>query len=285
MPVEEREWKASDGSMLQMKVWLPADGPKAWIVAMHGLNCCFDDWQPLAGAMLNSGVALAAWNLRGQGLDPNPSRRGAWLDVHGMIADLERFLDEIKPESRSLFLTGDSMGALLALRAATDPGVRERISGLMLFVPVVALAQRNPPWIKGVLRLVSRLWPSLRLNPSWLVHGRAHTPQLTRIAARQVAFESAPHRIHRQTPGFLADMGDLIESAGPAAEALTVPVAVFSAGRDVFVRTSDTEAFFRRLAAKDKTHFHYPEGYHQLLHDLDAGKVVADAVRWVHQRS
>lgn len=284
MPVVETKWTASDGTMLCGKIWLPEDSPKGWVVAMHGLNCCVDDWIPLAEPLQHIGVALAAWNLRGQGRDPVIARRGAWLDVQGMIEDLSLFFDEIDPGEVPVFLAGDSMGALLALRASTAPAITRRIAGMLLFVPVVLLAQQNPPWIKGAMRFVSRIAPALRLNPSWFVHGRSQTPKLTRATERQAAFEAAPHRMHRQTLGFLADMGDLIESAFGSAGKVETPVVIFSAGHDAFVPVAAIEDFFRAIAAGDKVHYHYAESYHQLLHDLDSRRVSGDAVRWIEER-
>ena len=38
------------------------------------------------------------------------------------------------------------------------------------------------------------------------------------------------------------------------------------------------------IRSGDKAHFHYPESYHQLLFDLDAPRVLADAAAWIEAR-
>lgn len=276
-------WIAPDGTQLGFKIWSSGSAPRATILALHGLSCREDDFAPLGEAMLGKNIRVAAWNLRGQGLDPVLQRRGAWLDLEGMAADLESFA-KLVAGAEPLFLCGDSMGALLALQAAIRKPWGERITGLLLFSPVVGLAQKNPPWLKSLLLAVSRAAPRLRLKPSWFVHGKGDAPQLTRIAERQDAVANAPHRLGPTTIGFLARMGDLIEASLPAAERLDVPVAVFSAGYDAFVAPEQIRDFFVRIRAHDKTHFHYPESYHQLLFDLDAEQVLADAVAWVEAR-
>lgn len=280
----ETSWSASDGTAVRRVDWAGNAGTGPFVVGLHGLNCTSWDFGPLAESLNASGINFAAWNLRGQGTDPVAARRGAWLDVDGMTADLAKFLDD-QPDGRNCFIAGDSMGALLAIRALESDAVRSRIAGLMLFVPVVQLAQRNPPWLKSAMRGLSRMLPALRLNPSWFVHGKSTVPKLTRIPERQAAFVAAPHRMHTLTPGFLADMGELIESADTSAAAVRLPVAMFSAGHDAFVRPEDSERFFARIGSTDKTHFHYPASYHQLLHDLDADRVCADAIDWVRNRS
>lgn len=284
MPELTDSWTAPDGSKLGYKIWPAAGVPRATVVALHGLGCREDDFAPLASAMGAKNIRLAAWNLRGQGLDPDFNRRGAWLDVDGTMADLDGFIGMLPVENEPIFLCGDSMGALLALQAAMREPWSDTIAGLLLFSPVVGLAQKNPPWLKSLLLAIARIAPGLRLKPSWFVHGKGAAPQLTRIPERQQAVITAPHRLGPTTIGFLASMGDLIDAATPAAECLNVPVAVFSAGHDAFVTPGQTRDFFASIRARDKAHFHYQESYHQLLFDLDAPQVVADALAWIEAR-
>jgi alpha-beta hydrolase superfamily lysophospholipase len=116
------------------------------------------------------------------------------------------------------------------------------------------------------------------------VHGKASAPQLTRIPERQYAVETAPHRLGATTIRFLANMGDLIDASAAAAARLDLPVAVFSAGHDAFVNPGQIEDFFALIRSPDKTHFHYPESYHQLMFDLDASQVLDAAAAWIEAR-
>jgi len=275
-------WIAADGTEFGYRIWKPEGETKAWVVAMHGLSCRAEDFEPLVDTMNRAGIAIAAWNLRGQGLDPQKSRRGAWLEVDGMLEDLEGFANFIGADR--VFLAGESMGALLALQAAARQPWRDRAMGLLLFAPVVALAQRNPPWVKTVLRVISRLAPGASLKPSWFVHGKGSFPKLTRIPERQHELETAPYRLGPLTLGFLARMGDLIDASDAAAQRLDVPVALFSAGHDVFISAGQTRAFFEKIRTSEKSHFEFPESYHQLLFDLDAPTIADEATKWITAR-
>jgi len=272
-------WTAPDGSILACRQWLPEGPVRARVIALHGLSCYAEDFAPLGEDLSRRGIAVESWNLRGQGLDPQPGRRGAWLDIEGMLADLAAFASE--PSEVPLFLCGDSMGALIAIQAAAREPWRDRLAGVLLFVPVVGLAQKNPAWLKSLLQALARGFPRLRLNPSWFVKGSAAALPISRIPERQRAVETAPHRLGPTTLGFLVRMGDLIESALPTAPRLQMPVALFTAGQDVFVNPAQQTEFFERIGAADKTHFHYPEAYHQLLFDLDVDQVLADAASWI----
>ncbi len=279
---QDETWTAPDGTRLGCRRWLPTGPIRARVIALHGLGCWAGDFDPLAAELVRRGITLEAWNLRGQGLDPETERRGAWLEVEGHLNDLARF-SEGSPNVPT-FLCSDSMGALLAIQEAARAGADDRWRGLILFVPVVALAQENPAWVRAALRSAATLAPALRLRPGWFVHGKAGIPPLSRIPERQRALEVAPHRLGPLTLGFLARMGALIEAANPAAPRITLPVAVVAAGHDVFVRLEQTRDFVTRLGSADKTCLAYPESFHQVLFDLDAPQVVADVADWIERR-
>lgn len=274
-------WTAPDGSRLGRVRWEPSGPPRARVIALHGLSCRAEDFSPLGRAFADRGFRVEAWNLRGQGLDPELERRGTWLDVDGVLADLAAFAGTA---DAPLFLCGESMGAMLAIRAAARPEWKRRLAGLLLFVPVVGLAQRTPAWVRNLLRVTAAVAPRVRLKPGRFISGKDAMPPLTRIGYRQRELMTAPHRLGPLGVRFLVQMGGLIESSAAAAPALETPVALFSAGHDAFLRTEQTAEFFDRIAAADKTHFHYPESFHQLLYELNTAQVLRNALDWTEAR-
>lgn len=269
--------------MLEGAIWGgDAHGDLA-VVGMHGLGGIAGDFEPLGGQLAKEGILTTAWNLRGQGADPVQKRRGRFLDVDGHLEDFEDFMDHLTAVNgvKRFVVAGESMGALLAIRAAAERGVRERLEGAILFVPVVGLARKNPKWLTDSVRWLAKQVPGLRMRPSWFVHGRGGTPRLTRDPERQKEFEEAPHRLGPVSLQFLERMGDLIEGIGEFAPEVKCPVAVFSGGRDVFVSPEQIAGFTERLGGSSKQRFHYPESCHRLLYDYDAVEVLKDAVEWV----
>lgn len=274
-------WTAPDGSRLGGVRWEPVGETRARVIAIHGLSCRAEDFSPLALTLVDSGIRVEAWNLRGQGLDPDPRRRGTWLDVEGTLTDLEAFAGT---DDLPLFLCGESMGAKLAICAAARAEWKARLAGLLLFVPVIGLARKTPSWIRHLLRGIAAVAPNVPLKPGWFISGKDAMPPLTRIRSRQQELMTAPHRLGPLGVRFLVQMGDLIERAAATAPEVETPVALFSAGHDAFLRTEQTEAFFQRIAAKDRTHFHYPESFHQLLYELNTAEVLRDALAWIEAR-
>ncbi len=254
---------------------------------MHGLGGRMEQFQPLGEHLTKFGVVTTAWNLRGQGLDPVPSRRGKRLDADRMIADLAKFVEftRTRYSDASILLTGDSMGAQLALVALADSEMANHFSGSLLFVPVTALRQRTPAWIQSNLRWIGRLFPTLRLSPKWFVSRGKNAISLSRVPERQRELDAAPYRLREFSLRFLSDMGLLIDRAAKTGQDVKLPIAVFTAGVDLFLTEKQNIEFFRTLASSDRTYFHYPEAHHDLLHDSDQAKVFADVTGWLQERN
>ncbi len=264
--------------------WVPTGEPGAIVVAMHGLGSRLEHFAPLGERLEAVGVVTAAWNLRGQGLDPVERRRGASLEVDQLLRDLDDFLTIIRDAHPGIpiFLAGDSMGAQLAILAATTRG--EWLAGTLLYVPVVALRQRTPEWVRALLGGVGAILPWLRLSPKWFVDRGPETIPLTRVPERQRELDEAPYRLRQFSLRFLSDMGELIARTEKAGPRIGIPVAVFSVGVDLFISSEQSAAFVADLATHLATHFHYPEAYHDLLHDPDRAQVIDDTVGWLEAR-
>ncbi len=221
---------------------------------------------PLGEHLANHGITTEAWNLRGQGLDPVISRRGSTLDVDRLIQDTVDFLAFARTRHPDvpLIIAGDSMGAQLALLALADPKVQPSLAAGLLFVPVIALRQRNPEWLQSGLRAIGKFLPNLRLSPKWFVNRGPEAIPLSRVPERAAELEAAPYRLREFSISFLGNMGLLIEQALATGPRISKPVAQFSAGVDLFLSLEQSRAFFDTIASANKSYFSYPEAHHDL---------------------
>jgi acylglycerol lipase len=279
-------WQPRAGDRFGFSEWMPAGTPKAILVSMHGLSCAAAEFETLAGAIVPAGYAVAAWNLRGQGLDPVIGRRGAFLDLRVLLEDVEDFLAFLRDRHGALptVIYGDSMGALLAIAAAADARMAPFFEGAILAAPVIDLARNNPAWLRLLLCLAAGLFPNARLSPSFFVHGKSSAPPLSRDPEQQRFAETKPYRLGPLTLRCLVQFGDLIGGANAAAARMNTPTLIIAGGRDVFVRQDQLESFFDRIAASDKTLKIHPESYHQILSDYDKDDALRDIVRWLDAR-
>ena len=237
------------------------------------------------------GYGFHALDLRGQGSDHIPARRGAALDFETQMLDIASFIAALRKEheGRPVFLMGESMGSLLAAGYAgwsrQSGDASHVVDGVILSVPVVGLRRPVPGSVKWILRRLAAVAPGFRLTPSRFVNGKSIAPPLTRDRAYQDSLSEKPHHIPGFSLRFLVELGDLIQGSDALASGIQAPTLVLAAGNDCFVKPEQIDSWFEKIPAQDKSLRHYPEAYHLLWHDWDREIVVADIAAWLVERT
>ena len=279
-------WKTFDGEERLAHTWKKKGGLGA-IACIHGMSGSGEQFHPLAEHIEN--FSFYALDLRGQGSDPNHSRRGLRLDLEAQLRDIAAFLNSIRqfhPEG-PIFLMGESMGALLSaayMTRANQEGRQLVPDGLILSVPVVGLANPIPPPLRRLLRFMGRVAPKMRLSPGRFVKTKSLSPKITRDQAYHDALHKKPHHIKNFSLGFLIELGDLIDASINFASGWDVPTLVLAAGCDCFVKPTQISSWFDQITAPDKKLHIYPEAYHLLWHDWDKEAVMNDIHAWLTAR-
>src|SRR3954468_19070625 len=117
MPTSHHEGRftGAGGTELFFQSWLPDRAPAAVLVNLHGLGDHSGLYPSLAEFFPSRGVALYAFDLRGNGRSPGQRAYvGNWREYRG---DLHAFLsrvDEWEP-GVPIFLLGNSLGGLVVL--------------------------------------------------------------------------------------------------------------------------------------------------------------------------
>jgi acylglycerol lipase len=278
----QHPWTAPDGSAFSYSQWEMPE-PRAVMIAVHGLSGAALDFEPLGAALKSLGFITYAPELRGQGNDPLPARRGDLDRLETWFSDLHAFFGQIRARHPGLYY-GESMGAAILTGFLARAAREDQPEGLILASPVIAIQQPLPFWLNVVVRPLLTVWPGFRLDLRPLAK-RDKTPRIvTRDEAHREWFATAPHKLEVFTLRFFTRLEELITGCSAAAERLRLPVLVIYAGRDVFIRTDLVEAFFARLASADKQCTLYPESYHLLLHDHDRDEVLARILGWLKPR-
>jgi alpha-beta hydrolase superfamily lysophospholipase len=272
------QWHGHDGAAFPGLVWEPLGEPKAQVLCIHGLSGAAADFGPLGRQLAAQGFTVWAINLRGQGNDPDHSRRGHFLDPHEWRADLAAFADT-HLDGLPLHLVGESMGSLVSVDAVAHGALRPQ--RLVLSVPVTEIRAPLPGWMVGLLRQASKVAPRAKLSPLRFVHGKTCLPRLTSDDAYMHYLKNIPHRVGGFTLGFLSNFHDLMREAQQSATRIDVPTLMLSAGRDVFIRPEQSRAFFDCIAAPEKEYVFYPQSHHLLWHDVDTDDVLARIARWI----
>jgi alpha-beta hydrolase superfamily lysophospholipase len=294
----QHEWKASDGETFSYSLWaaeLPPERPpvseqrpRAVVVAVHGLSGAALDYEPLARHLAKHGVVTYALELRGQGNDPVPSRRGDLVRIEDWFADLRAFFSLVRSRhpGAPIYYYGESMGAALLTRFLAQAGESDQPDGLVLASPVVALKEEPSWWQELVFRFFLWARPTHRIDVSEYTKRTNDDPSnwVTRDEAHRRWFETAPHKVACFTVRFFKCLRDLIEGCFDAAPRIAVPVLVIYAANDVYIPPARVEQFFARLGSREKELRFFPESYHLLLHDRDKAQALEQIEAWLLHR-
>lgn len=287
------EWNAPDGETFFYSLWgadLPDNQrPRAVVVSVHGLSGAALDFEPLGRHLAARQVVTFALELRGQGNDPRPERRGDLEQIEDWFADLRLFFSLVRcryPDSQ-IYYYGESMGAALLTRFLAQAAEVDQPTGLVLASPVVALAGKTTWWQHFVFRFFLLVRPAQRIDVrKYTKREDRNDPSkwVTRDEAHRRWFETAPHKLDLYTFRFFKCLFDLIKGCFDAAPKIHVPVLVIYAANDVFIPPAQVEQFFARLGSREKELRFFSEAYHLLLHDDDKAQALDRIEAWLLQR-
>lgn len=263
--------KGADGLVLQ-GYWQNAVPLKAIVVWLHGQGNWAGDFSALAEELAKSGLAMAAFDMRGHGRSGGD--RGVIRDYGQLLNDLEVFGHKLMGlyPGVPLVLAGHSMGGGLAIRAAWQSQI-----------PWVAMMAWSP-W----LRLGRTLWP---LKPL-IVLGSLLTPRVTicngiqpdqlvadEASAQRIAMDKYRHvRISlRLLEGAMANGEYCMQKRTPYA----FPVGAWHGLRDTVTRPESTLQWAQDCGAD----FHPLPGLRHELHwELSAHEMARRMVEWLDQK-
>lgn len=261
--------------------------PKTVVIALHGFCGASIDYENLGHWLVKEqpSVALYAYDIRGQGLDPVVERRGDIDSPENWFIDLNTFTTLIRrahPRA-TIVWQGESMGALIlasTYRYDIAHGRRPGCDAIVITSPVVGIRGDFPLWKKESLRLIARVFPAARLSLDTLSGG--HKVQMTANSTHSEQSETNAWHIERHTLRLLLSLSDMIDQMKTNAAHFRVPTLVVHGGKDYFSDNSDVMSFYQQLCqAPEKKRLFYPEAHHLLMYDAQKDLVIQDIGTWL----
>ena len=268
---------APDGLRMATWAWLPDDEAatlRGSVVITHGLAEHAGRYERLAGALVDAGFAVHAFDLRGHGASAGP--RAQVHDVDELVADLRTVFDHVRAwQGGSLALFGHSLGGLVTLRAVQSGSVAPE--ALVLSSPFLRSPSAPPALVVRALTALGRVWPGApakRLDPS----------AMSRDPREVAAYRDDPQVTH--DPVRLDTAIAMVRGAEAAlaldVRPLTLPTLVLHGLAD---RVSDPGGSAELVARHPGvTHHVEPDGHHELFNDTCREHVTDVLVRWLTTR-
>jgi acylglycerol lipase len=218
------------------------------------------------------GFDVHAFDLEGHGR--SDGARGV-ADMHKAAADHVAARAALTEGGAPVFLFGHSLGGLVtAASVARSPG---GVAGVVLSAPAILV---EIGWaLKAVAGLVSAAAPGARLTPP-IAPG-----SLSRIPGEVAAYTADPMICLLPPSARLGATAIAVSEDGwRRYDTWRAPVLVVHGAKDAATPAKGSERFFGMIRSTDKTLKIFPEGYHELLNDLDRDAARTLILGWLEAR-
>ncbi len=274
----ESEFIMDDGYRLPFRRWGPED-PRIVLLVLHGFNDHSGSMENLALHLAANEIAVYAYDQRGFGAT---ATRGRWAGHQRLAADaalVATLLRERYPDM-PFYLAGKSMGgavAILALVEASPP-----VDGAILIAPAVWGRGTMPWYQRTALWLGKRVFPGVSFSGRFLQRFIVIRP--TDDPAVMAQLRNDPWVLKDARADTLDGLTGLMDAALDAIRALPGPALILYGGQDDIIPMPAACAMLQRLTIDGtlRRMGYYPEGYHMLTRQLDAGTVLDDIAAWLH---
>ncbi len=240
------------------RTWQPTRS-RALLVIVHGFGEHAARYLPVAQALAEAGIAVAAPDLIGHGA--SAGRRGDVGDVVQCAREIGLLTDQVfRPHTgHSRYVVfGHSFGGLVAITLALQHP--EGLSRLMIQSPLLEFGFPIPRWKTALAMALARCWPTC--------------PLLMNLDARWLSRDPAIGQAYRQDPLVHNTMSarsyrSILQARDDAfehASIIEVPTLLLCGGADRIISVEAARRWCERLRC-EKRYVEFPGAYHELHHE------------------
>lgn len=270
---EDGRLPVSGGVELYHQSWRTEGEPRGVLVVVHGLKDHGSRYAELAEHLAKSGFVVHAMDLRGHG-DSSGDR--VWVEKwDDYLSDVDTFVKHVqsKEGDKPTFVFGHSMGGAI----------------------VTTWALSRKPDVDGVILSGAALKPGPEVSSGLIaVTGFFSTvsPKLAVFELDDTKFSRDPKVVESMKTDPLVYVGNgpartarellgALELIGTQMEEFNYPVLLVHGAADVITPPEGSKELHAKAKSTDKTLKLYDGLYHDLLHEPERAKVIADIEAWL----
>jgi len=273
----ETSYQTHDGLQLYLQAWMPAE-PRAVLLLVHGLGEHSSRYMHLVEKLTEIDISVFTFDGRGHGKSMNGKPDAYFDSAEDYLKDISALFGKVQSYALGLpvFLYGHSMGG--GLVAAFVLKYKPSAAGVILSSPAIKEAEGTPKFLKAIAGLVSKYLPrlkALKLDASKI----SRDPQEVEKYLNDPLIYTAP--IPARTGYELLQVMRFIEIN---ATEFSLPVLLIHGSDDGLTNPQGSKLLFEKAVSTDKTVKIFPEGYHELINDLDREEVLTTIQKWLNER-
>lgn len=247
------------------------------VILIHGLSDHSRSlpYLRLGQSLAARGFEVFAFDRRGSGQSGGrPNFASSWEDLHD---DLARFVDIVEDQCGRLpSLVGLSFGGLQALDFALK--APESLHSCVAMAPALDVSGASP-WLRRVLPVLARWWPTLNLDPGLDDAGLTRDPGVGR------AYREDPLWRARTTTALAVLAMEAIARVHGQAPHLKTPLLLLHGTADRVVPIQGTRSAFPLFGSPDKTFREIEGAFHALPIEPDGDQIAGQIADWLKARS
>jgi alpha-beta hydrolase superfamily lysophospholipase len=264
-----------DGYRLPLSRWQAEGACTRVVLAVHGLNDYRNAFKTTGDYLAGLGIYLVAYDQRGFG---DSEGFGFWHGSARLAKDLGVMTRLIRGQYPDcpLYVLGESMGGAVALSAL--PYLDPEVQGFMLVAPAVWSRSTMPAYQRAALWFAAHSFPDRKFTGESLDIMASDNIEMLRALGRD------PKVIKATRADVLYGLGNLMDYAMENPDIGIPRVLLLYGERDEVIPKGPTCTFIDEFAGEPKqrwTVILYPNGYHMLTRDLQAGIVLRDIGSWL----
>lgn len=264
------------------------ENPRALLLLTHGFGEHSGRYGRMVDFLLDRGIAVVTYDLRGHGTAPGPRARVAVerhildnLAVRDAVLEWCRSPQADGYESLPRLLMGHSMGGLIAAESALRRPWD--LAGLVMSSPGLVVGEKTPGVVKAVAGVLARALPFLPVS-------KLDANEISRVPEYVADYETDPLVYHKAVPAAAA--GSILVDGDRMLQrcrALRTPTLVVNGSADTITSPVGARRF-AEVAGTDHdprvevTYREFEGGRHELFNDLCADEAYAALGEWLDAR-
>ena len=229
------------------------EGSAIGILLIHGFTATTTEVRLLAENMHHAGFTVAGPLLPGHGTHPDDLNRVKWPM---WVEKVKRSYESLLTSCHTIFVVGESMGAVLALELATQ---HPEIKGLMLFAPAIK---------------IKNLW--LAKFFSWF------SPYREKPSAKKD--DGLPWKGYNVNPyKAVNEMYQMQKHCRKILPKIAQPTLVFTGGKDMTIAPDSVKIILEGIKSNKKCLIHMAQSSHVILLDKELDQVTKIVLSFIQQ--